>query len=157
LWRLKPTPRQDSDALALIHRALDLGVTLLDTANIYGDSEVKVGKALKGRRDEAVLATKFGIVQEAGNSRSVEGRPERVRAACETSLERLGVDTIDLYYLHRVDPAVPIEDTVGAMAELVRQGKVRHLGLSEAAPTTIRRFPERAASNAWKRTPLPSR
>jgi aryl-alcohol dehydrogenase-like predicted oxidoreductase len=134
--------RDDDDAISLIHRALDLGVTFLDTANVYGDSEVKVGKALKGRRDGVELATKFGFT-EASSSGSrtggIDGRPESVRKACEASLQRLGVDHIDLYYLHRVDPETPIEDTVGAMAALVHAGKVRHLGLSEAAPSTIRR------------------
>ena len=134
--------RDDDDAISLIHRALDLGVTFLDTANVYGDSELKVGKALKRRRDGVELATKFGFT-EASSSTSrtggIDGRPESVRKACETSLQRLGVDHIDLYYLHRVDPSTPIEDTVGAMAGLVHAGKVRHLGLSEAAPATIRR------------------
>ena len=134
--------RDDDDAISLIHRALDLGVTFLDTANVYGDSELKVGKALKRRRDGVELATKFGFT-EASSSTSrtggIDGRPESVRKACETSLQRLGVDHIDLYYLHRVDPSTPIEDTVGAMAGLVRAGKVRYLGLSEAAPATIRR------------------
>lgn len=134
--------RDDDDAVSLIHRCLDLGITFLDTANIYGDSEVKVGKALKGRRHEVELATKFGFT-EATSSQSrtggIDGRAESVRNACATSLQRLGVDHIDLYYLHRVDPKVPIEETVGAMAELVRAGKVRYLGLSEAAPATIRR------------------
>jgi aryl-alcohol dehydrogenase-like predicted oxidoreductase len=132
--------RDVSDAVALIHRALDLGVTLLDTANIYGDSESKVGEALKWRRDGVVLATKFGIVDaSAERPDGVDGRPSNVYAACDASLQRLGVNVIDLYYLHRVDPKVPIEETVGAMAELVRAGKVRHLGLSEAGPATIRR------------------
>jgi aryl-alcohol dehydrogenase-like predicted oxidoreductase len=132
--------QDDAAAIALIHRALDLGVNLLDTANIYGDSETKVGKALKGRRDRAVLATKFGIVGEGTSiNQGVDGRPANVFAACDASLERLGVDHIDLYYLHRVDPKVPIEETVGAMARLIEQGKVRHLGLSEAAADTIRR------------------
>jgi aryl-alcohol dehydrogenase-like predicted oxidoreductase len=130
--------RDDQSAVNLIHRALDLGTTLLDTANVYGDSELKVGKALRGRRDQAVLATKFGLTGIAA-SRGVSARPEDVRQSAEQSLQRLGVDHIDLYYLHRVDAEVPIEDTVGAMAELVRQGKVRYLGLSEAAPSTIRR------------------
>jgi len=132
----------EAEGIALIHRALDLGVTFLDTADAYGPhtNEQTVGKALKGRRDKVVLATKFGIVRQPGSSnRGVSGRPEYVRAACEASLQRLGVDHIDLYYQHRVDPSVPIEDTIGAMAELVRQGKVRYLGLSEAAPSTIRR------------------
>jgi aryl-alcohol dehydrogenase-like predicted oxidoreductase len=129
-----------AEAIALVHRAIDSGSTFLDTANIYGDSEIKVGKALRGRRDEVVLATKFGIV--AGSSyqnRSVDGSPENARRACDLSLQRLGVDVIDLYYLHRVDPQVPIEDTVGAMSELVQAGKVRYIGLSEAAATTVRR------------------
>ena len=134
--------KSDQDAISLIHRALDLGVTLLDTANVYGDSEVKVGKALKGRREGVELATKFGFTSpSSGQSRTggVDGSPQAVRNACETSLRRLGVERIDLYYLHRVDPATAIEDTVGAMAELVRAGKVRYLGLSEAGPATLRR------------------
>ena len=134
--------RSDDDAVKLIHRALDLGVTFLDTANIYGDSELKVGKALKGRRDRAELATKFGFTEASSSTPrtgGIDGRPESVMKACATSLQRLGVDHIDLYYLHRVDPNVPIEETIGAMAELVRQGKVRYLGLSEAGPKTIRR------------------
>jgi len=130
----------DDKAVELIHRALDLGVNLLDSANIYGDSEIKVGKALRGRRDGVVLATKFGIVATSSiQDRGVDGSPENARRACDLSLQRLGVDQIDLYYLHRVDPKVPIEETVGAMAELVHAGKVRHLGLSEAAPETVRR------------------
>jgi aryl-alcohol dehydrogenase-like predicted oxidoreductase len=131
--------RDIDSATALIHRALDLGVTFLDTANIYGDSEIKVGRALKGRRDSVVLATKFGIVNNPAKPEGVDGSPANVHAACDSSLRRLGVDYIDLYYLHRVDPIVPIEETVGAMADLVRQGKVRRLGLSEAAASTIRR------------------
>jgi len=125
----------------LIHRALDLGVTLLDTANIYGDSESKVGQALRGRRSQAILATKFGIQTGDVNAaeRGINGRPEYVRDCCDESLRRLDVDYIDIYYQHRIDPTVPIEETVGAMAGLVRAGKVRHLGLSEAAPATIRR------------------
>jgi aryl-alcohol dehydrogenase-like predicted oxidoreductase len=130
----------EAPAVALIHRALELGVTLLDTADAYGTSEVYVGKALVGRRERAVLATKFGFVRPApGLPSGVDGSPRHAREACEASLKRLGVDHIDLYYLHRVDPAVPIEDTVGAMADLVRQGKVRFLGLSEASAATIRR------------------
>jgi aryl-alcohol dehydrogenase-like predicted oxidoreductase len=132
--------RDDDAAIALMHRALDLGVTLIDTADIYGVSEIQVGKALKGRRDGVVLATKFGFVnQEFGRGQRVDGSPAHVRHACDASLQRLGVDYIDLYYLHRVDAQVPIEDTVGAMADLVRQGKVRHLGLSEPNPATLRR------------------
>ena len=132
--------QDDTKAVELIHHALDLGISFLDTANIYGDSEIKVGKALVGRRDDVVLATKFGIVTDSPvQDRGVDGTPENVRRACEKSLERLGVEHIDLYYLHRVDPTVRIEETVGAMAELVCAGKVRHLGLSEASPETIRR------------------
>jgi aryl-alcohol dehydrogenase-like predicted oxidoreductase len=132
--------QNDAKAVELIHRALDLGINFLDTANIYGDSEIKVGKALRGRRDKVVLATKFGIVTGSDlQNRGVDGSPENARRACDESLKRLGVEQIDLYYLHRVDPLVPIEETVGAMAELVKAGKVRHLGLSEAAPDTVRR------------------
>ena len=132
--------QDDTKAVELIHHALDLGISFLDTANIYGDSEIKVGKALVGRRDDVVLATKFGIVTDSPvQDRGVDGTPENVRPACEKSLEKLGVEHIDLYYLHRVDPTVRIEETVGAMAELVGAGKVRHLGLSEASPETIRR------------------
>ncbi len=132
--------QSDDDAVALIRRALDLGITMLDTANIYGDSERKVGKALQGRRASVVLATKFGFVQQRiGAAERVDGSPQNVRASCERSLRELGVEVIDLYYLHRVDPTVPIEDTVGAMADLVQQGKVRHLGLSEASPESLRR------------------
>jgi aryl-alcohol dehydrogenase-like predicted oxidoreductase len=133
----------DVESIATIHRALDLGITFLDTADVYGPhkNEVLVGKALKGRREQVVLATKFGIVRDPANPnvRGVSGKPEYVRASCEASLRRLGVETIDLYYQHRVDPATPIEETVGAMAELVKQGKVRYLGLSEASPQTMRR------------------
>jgi aryl-alcohol dehydrogenase-like predicted oxidoreductase len=138
--------RSDDEAVALIHRALDLGLTLLDTADVYGNSERQVGKALKGRRERVVLATKFGFTtgvsanarREAAD-RMINGSARYVREACEASLERLGVEHIDLYYLHRVDPQTPIEETVGAMAQLVKQGKVRHLGLSEASPATVRR------------------
>ena len=129
-------------AVATIHRALDLGVTLLDTADMYGPftNERLVGRAIAGRRDQVVLATKFGNERrDDGSWVGINGRPEYVRAACEASLQRLGVDLIDLYYQHRVDRSVPIEETVGAMAELVREGKVRYLGLSEARPETIRR------------------
>src|SRR4051794_33146112 len=132
----------DAEAIATIHRALELGVNFLDTADMYGPftNEKLVGKAIAGRRDDVVLATKFGNVRGPDGERlGVRGDPEYVREACEASLQRLGVETIDLYYQHRVDPKVPIEETVGAMAELVEQGKVRHLGLSEAAPETIRR------------------
>jgi aryl-alcohol dehydrogenase-like predicted oxidoreductase len=133
---------QEAESVATIHRALDLGVTFLDTADIYGPftNEELVGKAIKGRRSEIVLATKFGNVREAdGTFLGINGRPEYVRSACDASLKRLGVDHIDLYYQHRVDRNVPIEETVGAMSELVHQGKVRFLGLSEAGPDTIRR------------------
>lgn len=132
----------DAAGIALIHHALDRGVTMLDSSDMYGwgHNESLIGKALVGgRRDGVVLATKFGQVQRPGGANGVDGRPEHVRAACEASLKRLSVEAIDLYYQHRVDPSVPIEDTVGAMAELVRQGKVRALGLSEAKPDTIRR------------------
>ena len=153
--------RDDDAAVALIHRALDLGVTFLDTADAYGVSEIQVGKALKGRRDGAVLATKFGFVNERfGQAQRIDGSPAHVRRACDASLERLGVDYIDLYYLHRVDATVPIEETVGAMADLVRQGKVRHLGLSEPNPATLRRahqvHPIAAVQNEyslWTREP----
>jgi aryl-alcohol dehydrogenase-like predicted oxidoreductase len=137
--------RDETEALATIHRALDAGVTLLDTADIYGlgANEELVGRAIRDRRDSVVVATKFGIVRNAaGESIGVNGRPDYVRQACDASLRRLGVDVIDLYYQHRVDPETPIEETVGAMAELVSAGKVRHLGLSEAAPETIRRAHE---------------
>jgi aryl-alcohol dehydrogenase-like predicted oxidoreductase len=132
----------EAESLATIHRALDLGVTLLDTADMYGPftNEALVGLAISNRRDEVVLATKFGIERAPDGTRiGVNGHPDYVRSACDASLRRLGVDHIDLYYQHRVDPDTPIEDTVGAMAELVAAGKVRHLGLSEAAPDTIRR------------------
>jgi aryl-alcohol dehydrogenase-like predicted oxidoreductase len=136
----------ESEAIATIHRALELGVTLLDTADVYGRgaNEQLVGRAIEGRRDEVVLATKFGIVRDPDNPtrRGVNGRPEYVVKSCDASLRRLGVDHIDLYYQHRVDPDVPIEETVGAMASLIDAGKARYLGLSEAAPETIRRAHE---------------
>jgi len=130
----------EAESIATIHRALDLGVTFLDTADMYGPhtNEELVGRALRGRRDGVVLATKFGV-QRTGGERAINGRPEYVKSACDASLRRLGVEVIDLYYQHRVDPATPIEETVGAMAELVQAGKVRFLGLSEAAPETLRR------------------
>ncbi len=135
--------RDDAESIATIHAALDAGVTLLDTADMYGPylNEELVGKAIRGRRDQIVLATKFGIVRDPKNPavRGVNGRPDYVRSSCEGSLKRLGVDSIDLYYQHRVDPNTPIEDTVGAMAELVAEGKVRYLGLSEAGIDTLRR------------------
>ena len=133
----------EQEAIDVIHRALDLGINFLDTANVYGDSEIKVGKAIHGRRDATVVATKFGFTSASSSderrSDAVDGSPENVRRARDQSLQRLSTEWIDLYYLHRVDPKVPIEETVGAMAELVQQGKVRHLGLSEAAPDTVRR------------------
>lgn len=136
----------DEEAVALIHRGLDLGINLLDTADVYGTSELQVGKALRGRRSQVVLATKFGFqtsvsanARRDATGRMVDGSAAYVQRACEASLERLGVDCIDLYYLHRVDPYTPIEETVGAMAKLVRQGKVRHIGLSEPSPATVRR------------------
>jgi aryl-alcohol dehydrogenase-like predicted oxidoreductase len=135
--------RDDDESIATIHRALELGITFLDTADVYGPftNEELVGKAIRGLRDQVVLATKFGIVRDPSNPnvRGVNGKAEYVRKACEGSLRRLGVDTIDLYYQHRVDPDTPIEETVGAMAQLVKEGKVRYLGLSEASPKTLRR------------------
>jgi aryl-alcohol dehydrogenase-like predicted oxidoreductase len=135
--------RDDAESIATIHRSIELGMSFLDTADVYGfgDNEVLVGKAIRDRRDKVFLATKFAIVRDRANpaARGISGKPEYVRAACDASLRRLGVDTIDLYYQHRVDPDTPIEQTVGAMAELVRVGKVRYLGLSEASAATIRR------------------
>jgi aryl-alcohol dehydrogenase-like predicted oxidoreductase len=134
--------RDEDEAIATIHRALELGVTFLDTADMYGvgRNEELVGRAIRDRRDQVTLATKFGNVRAPdGTYLGISGTPDYVRQACESSLKRLGVETIDLYYQHRVDPNTPIEDTVGAMADLVREGKVRHLGLSEAGPQTIRR------------------
>src|ERR1700690_700581 len=135
--------RDDNESIATIHRALELGITLLDTADVYGPhtNEELVGRAIKGKRDEIILATKFGILRDPNNpqKRSVNGKPDYVKQACEASLKRLGVEHIDLYYQHRVDPDTPIEETVGAMAELVTEGKVRYLGLSEASMKTLRR------------------
>jgi len=131
----------DAESIAVVHRALDLGVNFLDSSDMYGwgQNEELLGKALRGRRDRVVLATKFGNLRKPDGTAGVNGRPEYVPQACDASLKRLGVETIDLYYQHRVDPSVPIEETVGAMSRLVEKGKVRFLGLSEAAPTTIRR------------------
>jgi aryl-alcohol dehydrogenase-like predicted oxidoreductase len=156
--------RDDRESIATIHRALDLGIDFLDTADMYGPftNERLVGRAVSGRRREAiVLATKFGNVRgEDGSFLGVNGRPEYVRRSCDASLQRLGVDYIDLYYQHRVDRSVPIEETVGAMADLIREGKVRFLGLSEAAPATIRRGNEEHPISAlqteyslWSRDP----
>ncbi len=153
----------DAGAATLIGRAIELGITFFDTSDMYGPhtNEITLGKALRGRRDAVVLATKFGIYRDpVTGARGANGRPEYVRACCEESLQRLGVDHIDLYYQHRVDPAVPIEETVGAMGDLVRQGKVKYLGLSEAAPATVRRahkvFPISALQteySLWSRDP----
>ena len=149
-------PGDEQESIATIRKALDLGIFFLDTADMYGPftNEKLVGQAIAGRRDEVVLATKFGIARQPDGTRvGINGRPEYVLSACDASLERLGVDYIDLYYQHRVDPETPIEETVGAMAELVAVGKVRHLGLSEAAPETIRRahatFPITALQTEW--------
>ena len=155
--------RDDEESISVIHRALDLEVNFLDTADIYGNgkNEFLVGKALRGRRDRVVLATKFANVRDAaGNFVGINGRPEYVKQACEASLRRLGIETIDLYYQHRVDINVPIEETVGAMSRLVEEGKVRCLGLSEAAPATVRRAHETYPISAlqteyslWSRDP----
>jgi len=131
----------DDESIATIHRAIELGITFFDTAEMYGPfaNEELVGEAIKGKRDGLVIATKFALKWQGDQPIGLDGSPENARRACEGSLKRLGIDTIDLFYQHRVDPAVPIEETIGGMAELVREGKVRHLGLSEAAPETIRR------------------
>jgi aryl-alcohol dehydrogenase-like predicted oxidoreductase len=136
-------PGDEDESIRTIHRAIDLGINFLDTADVYGPfkNEELVGRAIRGRRDNLIIATKFGIVRDPQNPqlRGVNGRPEYVRQSCEASLRRLGIDYIDLYYQHRVDPSTPIEETVGAMADLVRQGKIRHIGLSEAGVGTLRR------------------
>ncbi|MGY2065120.1 aldo/keto reductase [Blastococcus sp. SYSU DS0619] len=148
-------PADRSESLATVHRALDLGVTFLDTSDVYGSghNEELVGEAIAGRRDEVQLATKFSLARTPDGGMTIDGRPENVRACAEVSLRRLGVEIIDLYYQHRVDPRVPIEDTVGAMAELVAQGKVRYLGLSEASAASIRRavavHPIAALQSEW--------
>jgi len=135
--------RDDDESIATIHRALELGITFLDTADVYGPykNEELVGRAIKGKRDQVVLATKFGIVRDPANPniRGVSGKPDYVKKSCEGSLQRLGVEHIDLYYQHRVDRATPIEETVGALAQLVKEGKIRHIGLSEASAATLRR------------------
>ncbi len=154
----------DAESIRVIHRAIDLGIIFLDTADMYGPhtNEILVGKALKGKRDRVTLATKFGIMRSATDPtvRGMSGKPEYVRQACEASLKRLDVDVIDLYYLHRVDPATPIEETVGAMGELVKQGKVKTIGLSEVSPATLRKahkvFPITALQteySLWSREP----
>ena len=134
-------PGSQEQAIRTLHRAAEIGVTFLDSSDLYGagQNEELIGRAIDGRRDDYIIATKFGNVRTADGKAGIDGRPEYVRQACEASLTRLGIDVIDLYYQHRVDPTVPIEDTVGAMARLIEQGKVRCLGLSEAAPATIRR------------------
>jgi len=135
--------RDDDESIATIHRTLELGINFLDTADVYGPykNEELVGRAIKGKRDEVILATKFGIVRDPKNpsARGVNGKPDYVKRSCERSLKRLGTDYIDLYYQHRVDPETPIEETVGALAELVEEGKIRHIGLSEASANTLRR------------------
>jgi aryl-alcohol dehydrogenase-like predicted oxidoreductase len=148
-------PADEDESIATLHRALELGITFFDTANAYGlgHNERLIGPVLRARREDVVIATKFGIAGRSGGKMLVDGRPEAARACCDESLERLGIETIDLYYLHRVDKTVPIEETVGAMSELVAAGKVRHLGLSEASAATIRRahatHPIAALQSEW--------
>ncbi len=136
-------PSDEAESIATIHRAIERGITFFDTADVYGPfkNEELVGRAIRGKRDKLVIGTKFGIVRDPNNpkARGVNGRPEYIRQACEASLKRLSIDVIDLYYQHRVDPNTPIEETVGAMAELVSEGKIRHIGLSEASQKTLRR------------------
>ena len=134
-------PGDEAQSIATLHHAADIGVTFIDTSDAYGQgkNEDLVGRGIKGRRDDYIVATKFGNIRDADGKPAVDGRPEYVAEACDKSLGRLGIDVIDLYYQHRVDPSVPIEDTVGAMSRLIEAGKVRHLGLSEAAPETVRR------------------
>jgi aryl-alcohol dehydrogenase-like predicted oxidoreductase len=157
-------PSDENESIATIHRAIELGITFLDTADVYGPykNEELVGRAIRGKRDKLVIATKFGIVRDPANpnARGVNGRPEYVRKSCEASLKRLGIDVIDLYYQHRVDPDTPIEETVGAMAALVQEGKIRHIGLSEASAKTLRRAAKVYAITAlqseyslWSRDP----
>jgi len=157
-------PSDENESIATIHRAIERGITLLDTADVYGPykNEELVGRAIRGKRDKLVIATKFGIVRDAANpnARGVNGRPEYVRKSCEASLKRLGIDVIDLYYQHRVDPNTLIEETVGAMAALVQEGKIRHIGLSEASAKTLRRAAKVHAITAlqseyslWSRDP----
>jgi aryl-alcohol dehydrogenase-like predicted oxidoreductase len=157
-------PSDENESIATIHRAIKLGITFLDTADVYGPykNEELVGRAIRGKRDKLVIATKFGIVRDPANpnARGVNGRPEYVRKSCEASLKRLGIDVIDLYYQHRVDPDTPIEETVGAMAALVQEGKIRHIGLSEASAKTLRRAAKVYAITAlqseyslWSRDP----
>ncbi len=131
----------DAESIKTLHRALDLGITLLDTADMYGwgHNEELIGKAIKGHRDKIVLATKMGFIQGGEKAYTLDGSPAHIKAACDASLKRLGVETIDLYYLHRIDPKVSVEDSISAMAELVKAGKIRHIGISEAKPETIRR------------------